>query len=142
MHHRLLLLSFLLCSCSTGFNRDWNAAKLSPSADGLAGAWEGSWLSGSNGHSGSLRAVIGPEAADGQRDVRYRATWAKVLSGGFTAKHRFVKQGNQLRFQGSESLGKFGSFSYDGSVKGSDFHATYKAAGDTGTFDMKRATAE
>jgi hypothetical protein len=132
-----LLLCLSLSSCGSSFHRDWAQAKATPQPDAVAGAWSGTWLSHGNGHSGSLKAIIGAaDSKDGSRSVRYRATWAKILSGGFSTTHRIdSKTGG---FRGTESLGKFGSFDYEGSVKGTEFKSNYKAAGDHGVFQMQR----
>lgn len=135
-----LAATLALTTCGGGgFNREWTAALKAPAADTLAGAWEGSWLSNHNGHNGRLRAIIGPADATGKRTVRYHATWAKVVSGGFTSEHTFLPTGaKNYRFSGKQSLGKWGTFNYDGTVQADSFQATYKAGGDHGTFTMKK----
>jgi hypothetical protein len=135
----LCFLSLVACltSCGTaGFHKEWRAVK--PGADGLSGAWEGTWLSESNGHSGKLKAVIGEGQGTQASPVRYYATWAGLLSGGFRTEHRFTKQGQGHVFSGSQSLGKYGDFTVKGSVKDGHLHANYEAAGDHGIFRMTR----
>jgi hypothetical protein len=135
-----LAATLALTTCGGGgFSQEWRTALKAPATDALAGAWEGSWLSHHNAHTGRLRAIIGPTDATGKRTVRYHATWAKVLSGGFTAEHTFLPTKDKgYHFSGKQSLGKWGAFNYDGTVKGDSFEATYKAGGDHGVFTMKK----
>jgi hypothetical protein len=49
-----------------------------------------------------------------------------------------VQKGDTASFEGIHELGKLGQFAYHGVVKGGDFQASYKAAGDHGVFQMKR----
>ena len=49
---RLVLTALSLAclpSCGTAFRKAWNNA---PAANGVAGKWEGTWLSAVNGHTG------------------------------------------------------------------------------------------
>jgi hypothetical protein len=138
----LVLAGTSLTTCGTsGFQQQWRTALAAPSAkDPLQGAWEGTWQSDHNGHSGRLRAIIGPDQGQGKRSIRYHATWGKVLSGGFQAQHQFHSQGKGYHFQGTHSLGKWGDFDYHGSVHGQNFQAKFSASGDHGTFTMQRLT--
>jgi hypothetical protein len=140
----LLLAGLALTTCGTsGFQAQWQAALAAPAkADPLAGAWEGTWQSDHNGHSGRLRAIIGPDLGQGRRSIRYHATWGKVLSGGFKAEHQFQRQGAGYQFKGRHQLGKWGDFDYDGTVQGTEFQAKFSASGDHGTFSMKRLVPE
>lgn len=146
--HRLLPITFAiglaLCSssCSTGFNRDWNlaATKNATAPGSLEGAWKGTWLSKVNGHHGELRAVV--TAVAGQTppsdyDFRYHATYKKILSGGYTARHHVDAKGG---LSGSQDLGRLvgGVFTYEGKVTAKEFRATYKSSSDHGVFEMKR----
>ncbi len=136
----LAVLCFAITSCSTSFEKNWRAALAKPvPTKGVEGPWQGTWLSHGNGHHGQLRCVVGPALdAKGTHSFQYHATWAHLLSGTFTAPHVVVPQGDAAGFKGSHKLGKLGMFDYDGTVKGSEFIATYKAAGDHGVFEMKR----
>lgn len=139
----LLCLSALLSSCTLGFQREWKAALKSGPQPGIEGAWEGSWKSESNGHHGRLRSVIGPvKNEEGDHAFHYHATWAGFLSGAYRVDHR-VKPGKgagNFQFEGQHRMPGWagGLYTYQGTVKGDEFHATYECALDEGSFQMKR----
>lgn len=60
---RLIRLAFVvmslacLPSCGMAFRKAWNKA---PASQGVAGKWEGTWLSAVNGHTGTLKCVVTP----------------------------------------------------------------------------------
>ena len=137
---RLLLLS-LICvmpSCNGAFRQEWKSALVASQAPGSTeGAWEGRWLSESNGHTGRLRAVVGPLVGS-TRPVHYHATWGRILSGSFRAKHLTHGKEGITTFIVDEPLGRYGQFKAEGMITGDVFKAKYSAVGDRGTFDLRR----
>lgn len=140
----LFLLSALtlLSSCTLGFKREWKAAVKAGPQPGLVGAWEGTWHSEGSGHRGRLRSVVSPSKnAEGDHAFHYHAIWGGILSGAYRVDHRVkeVKK-DEWQFQGQHKMPGWagGLYTYQGTVKGDDFQATYECAMDHGTFQMKR----
>lgn len=146
--HPALFAVTLACltSCGTGFRKAWNQA---PAAAGVAGKWEGTWLSAVNGHTGTLKCVVTPRpgakdsggAAGGRpHTFYYRATWKKILSGSYQAVHHVQDKGGAQIFKGDHQMPDWagGKYHYEGTVKGDEFNACYECALDRGTFTMKR----
>ncbi|SKB06216.1 hypothetical protein SAMN02745166_04420 [Prosthecobacter debontii] len=137
----LLCFAALLCSCSMSFHREWKAALKAGPQEGVEGAWEGTWQSDVNGHHGKLRSVVGPvKNAEGDHSFHYHATWGKILSGAYRADHRVRQVKNVSAFQGQHQMPNWagGLYTYEGTVKGDDFKATYECSMDKGSFTMKR----
>ncbi|MEZ5383984.1 MAG: hypothetical protein R3F13_00575 [Prosthecobacter sp.] len=134
-----LFLLVVLSSCNGAFRKAWNSASAS---DGVAGKWEGTWLSAENGHHGTLRCVVSQPTNDkGDRDFFYRATWKSILSGSYKAVHQVQsKKDGTYIFKGDHQMPEWagGKYHYEGAVKGDEFDAFYKCAIDHGTFTMKR----
>lgn len=145
------LTTVLLTSCAgPGYNsayrksvEAYHAADPKPE---VSGPWEGYWLSGENAHTGKLRAIgsARPSAAGGDdgvehMDFRYHATWAKVLSGGYTADHK-VKRNRDGSFSvnAEKEIALLGPYTSEGTIKGDKFEATYKAEADHGVFILQR----
>ena len=126
----------LLSSCGTGFHKAWSDAPAHPQS--IEGRWEGCWTSGFNGHTGKLRCVVGAEQPGHTREFFYYATWGKVFRGSFHAVHEVAAHDGVTAFTAKHDIGKRGTFHAEGTVTSSDFQATYRAAGDHGTFVMKR----
>jgi len=134
----MLACTFALSSCSTSFNRAWDTAIAKPGHAGtVEGPWIGTWLSHDNGHHGELRCVVGPDTK-GDRTFLYHAVWGGVLSGHFESVHHVKVKGSTATFTADSHLGIYGQFHAEGTIKGGQFKATYKAAGDHGVFEMKR----
>ncbi|WP_009961728.1 hypothetical protein [Verrucomicrobium spinosum] len=139
----LALSASLLSSCSLGYQSDWNKAAArdtqNPPKD-LTGAWEGLWYSRHNGHHGKLKAIVTPVEEQGKNtayDFRYHATWARVLSGGYTARHLVDRRG---RVTGQQDLGALvgGVYHYEGKATPAEFKATYRCNIDNGVFELQR----
>lgn len=135
----MALLAVLLCSCGTAFNKPWQAAVGKPGQAGsIEGPWTGYWKSAVNGHTGNLRCIVGPEEG-GSRPFHYHATWGKGLfRGSFQAQHDVKATGEKTTFTAKRTIGQHGFFQAEGTITPSDFSATYRAAGDHGTFELKR----
>lgn len=136
-----LLALVFLSSCSAGFRREWRSALAAGPQPGVTGAWEGTWKSEVNGHHGRLRAVVSaPKNAEGDHEFHYHATWAKILSGAYRAKHRVspIRGGSSL--QGSHQMPEWagGRYTYQGTIQGDSFQARYDCSKDKGIFEMQR----
>ncbi|MDZ4403671.1 hypothetical protein [Prosthecobacter sp.] len=142
------LFIFVLSSCSGDFRKAWkrDICPAPPPANGVAGKWEGTWLSTANGHHGKLRCVVsgaletGKLYAKGDHEFFYQATWKSILSGSYKAVHNVQKKGDGHVFKGEHKMPDWagGLYHYEGTIKGDDFNALYKSAMDRGTFTMKR----
>ena len=137
-----LLQVMILAGCST-FNRDWKSASVQPPAPGgIEGAWQGTWLSHSNGHTGRLRAIITRDLT-GAYETRFHATFWKVFSTGYTVTLRVKPDRDVLRLVGREDLGSFmfyelGEYAYDGTATATEFKCNYQSKKDSGIFEMTR----
>ncbi|MDC0268054.1 hypothetical protein OAK97_01975 [bacterium] len=137
----LLCLGCLVSGCSS-FGRDWKQTLSSPpvaSSHALTGAWEGTWESDHNGHSGRLRCLV-THNPDGTFQTRYHARYAKVLSftQDVTVKTEMTPEGHV--FKGQQDLGRLagGVYSYDGGVTNGTYRAQYRSKYDHGSFLMHR----
>ena len=145
---RAQIAASLLCvaaavGCGT-FDRDWKAAVVRPVVpSSLEGAWQGTWLSHTNGHSGGLRAII-TRNATGSYETRFHATYWKIFSGQYTVTLDAKPAGDGFHLEGREDLGtiflwyKLGEYSYDGRATGTEFKCTYRSESDGGVFEMTR----
>lgn len=138
-----LLLIAAAVGCST-FNRDWKAAAAKPIGGGsLEGAWEGTWLSHTNGHSGDLRAIITKDDAGAYR-TRFHATYWKIFSGEYTVTLNARRSGDAFLLEGRKDLGtiflwyRLGEYSYEGKSTDTEFKCTYRSSKDGGVFELTR----
>jgi hypothetical protein len=142
MRKHLILLSLVatvFTGCST-FHKDWKAASRQPVApNDISGAWDGTWRSDFNNHSGRLRCIM-TETGAGTYDARFRAKYKKILSFEYTVPLRVVQEGNSFRFEGEADLGKLagGVYTYKGAANSGTFFSTYDSKYDHGKFEMKR----
>jgi len=144
----------MLPSCGSDFRKAWkrDICPAPPPANGVAGKWEGTWLSAANGHHGKLRCVVGepkeymmvsyvPSKNSDAYCFHYHATWKSILSGSYKAFHHVVrnKDGSHT-FKGDHQMPDWagGKYHYEGTVKGDHFNACYESAMDRGTYTMKR----
>lgn len=152
-HALSALLLIALSSCGTEFRKAWNApgacaVMLPPGAAPAYSApitrsnWAGTWHSEATGHHGRLQCVIqGPENKEGDHTFFYRATWMKILSGTYKARHRVIKdEKGVFSFQGGHQMPDWagGLYRYNGTIRGDEFRADYKSSADHGTYFMKR----
>ena len=138
----MVVLAVVACACSgclCAFERDWRAAQNSPApADPLAGLWEGTWESHSNGHDGTLRAIITPQG-HGCYAAQYQGTFACIVPFVYETTHTATSQSEVTHFAGEEDLGPvFGVYRMNGWADGRNFEAHYQADKDHGTFRMRR----
>ncbi|MEZ0386508.1 MAG: hypothetical protein ACAI34_05550 [Verrucomicrobium sp.] len=139
----VLTLAVVFSSCSLPFHHDWRRAARTdaqnPPKD-LTGAWEGTWRSEKSSHHGKLKAIVTKVATTKEKvdyDFRYHATWAKVLSGGYTTHHSVAPDGTVT---GEHDLGKLlgGVYRYKGKASPTHFRATYECNLDNGVFELQR----
>ncbi len=137
----------MVAGCST-FERDWDALGQTPAVEtsvetGLAGHWDGTWLSDANGHGGGLRCIIAPDES-GTLIARYHATYSGFLTFEYDMPMSVQKNGDTFRFSAEADLGWLagGLYEYAGTVVGDEFKSTYKSKGDNGTFRMQRVRPE
>ena len=147
-----LILTSVLPSCGFAFRKAWNeptpcALMMPPTANmtkvsQVAGKWEGTWLSATTGHQGTLRCVVDcTQGKPGDHEFFYHATWKKILSGSYKAVHTVKKQKDgTYTFKGEHKMPNWagGLYQYEGTVKGDEFKACYQCAMDKGTYTMKR----
>jgi len=138
-----ILIPMLQTGCGT-FQRSYRQALAEYAAgetEGPEGPWEGTWITTTNGHEGTLKAVVTKEP--GESDIyefHYFATWARFFRGGYRVKYPVTRTSSGYRVVGTENLGFFGEFTHDGTIVGDRFSATYeKGEGEqVGSFEMSR----
>lgn len=139
----LCLIGLVLTGGCSTFHRDWQAAAVRSTApDGIEGAWTGTWLSHSNGHRGSLQAII-ERTPDGRYQTRFHATFWKLFSAKYKVDLKAVKDDGHYQLSGQEDLGrwlgwKLGEYRYAGTATATNFSCGYESSGDRGVFEMKR----
>lgn len=141
LHLSLLgLCALVLTSCGS-FERQWQqsvADYKSGKVKSPEGPWTGNWGTKTNGHTGTLRAIVS-EAPDGEYDFRYHATWKRILSGSYSVRFPGTRSGSTLKVDGTKKLGIFGTFRHRATIRKNSFEATYSNdKGDLGTFQLKR----
>ena len=114
--------------------------------EGIAGPWEGRWISQVNGHNDALRALIIPVDTN-HYDVKFYAAYKKWITVhfGYTVRMETAPAANgALTFHGSEDLGALagGVYTYEGRADRTNFFSTYNSKYDRGTFEMKRPAGE
>jgi hypothetical protein len=141
----------VLAGCSIGYNRKWTmsaAETVAHPPKDLSGAWEGTWRSESDGHTGRLRAIAtrvpGSSTQSPAYDFRYEATWRKVLKACISARHTVTapypkRLGDIVHLTGEKDLGVLGGvFRFTGTATPRTFHADYSSKWDNGVFEMNR----
>jgi hypothetical protein len=135
-----LMLLLFLTGCAS-FERDWRHATLQPSdrPNDVTGAWQGSWLSEVNGHTGSLRCLV-TEKSPEEYEFRFKATYWKVFRYSYTVSMPVEFSSNAVSFTGQENLGYLagGVYTYEGTISETNLNANYRCKFDHGTFKMTR----
>lgn len=141
--HLLLLVGILMLGtgCS-GLHRAWKqelSTNASYTKSEIEGAWEGEWISDSNGHHGRLRCLVS-ENEDGTYTTWYHAKYKKILSFAYSVDVETGLLPDGYSFKGKADLGKLagGMYEYEGKVSDGYFDANYKSKFDYGTFKMNR----
>ncbi len=133
----------LLTGCSTGFHRQWNSPPALTSAQSapthIAGRWEGSWLSGKNGHHGKLRCVVTPKGDD-TYEFYYWATYWKLFRASYKIDAKVAAANGTWTLSGERDLGRLfgGAYRHEGEAKDGKLNATYECRIDHGTFEMTK----
>jgi hypothetical protein len=133
------LVTLLLAGC-TSFNQEWQtASEQTPPTNSIEGRWQGIWLSDTNQHRGALRCVL-TQNEDGTWRARFKATYNRTLSFGYTAKLKVEPTTNGFKFTGDANLGWYagGVYHYTGHADDTNFFSTYRCKYDYGTFQMSR----
>ena len=141
MKFRLITLAVvpLLAGCSS-FNREWKSVLNQPiPAQGLAGPWEGHWVSDSNAHNDRLRCVITEESPN-KYNANFHANYKKVFHFSYSVPLEVRQNGETYEFSGEADLGKMagGVYTYAGHATGTNFFSTYNSKYDHGKFEMSR----
>jgi len=135
----VMLVAAATTGCST-FNSDWKKARATPPGDDVTGRWEGSWLSGKNGHHGRLRCLV-TRLGDDRYRAHYKATYWKIFRISYSVDMQVRRESSNTReFQGETALGWWGGgvYHYEGDATPTNFFSTYKSKYDHGTFQMTR----
>ena len=105
----------------------------------LSGAWRGNWNSCRTGHRGRLNATF-CRIDDHQVQARFRGTFARIVPFRYRAVLNVVhEEPGMMVLSGSKKLGPImGSFSYDATIVGNRFDATYHSRRDHGRWQMSR----
>ena len=134
--------AMLFVSCAgPSFERAWQQAVAAVPEDGkdpIVGPWEGTWETPGDGHSGKLRCLVSPTAADDRYAFRYHATWGKFFSGGYRAEFDVQPTDAGYTVVGSKDLGMFGEFSHQGLIEGDTFYSTFESGSSKGNFKLFR----
>ena len=135
-----LIAIIVLTGCSS-FEREWKQAA-SAGDSGLAGRWQGTWVSEVNGHHGKLRCIVARES-EKVYQARFHATYQAVLHFTYTVELQAQGEGSGLQFEGEADLGIAGGvYHYVGHADGTNFTSTYSCQSDHGTFQMGRPVDE
>ncbi len=105
----------------------------------LTGSWTGGWNSQTTGHQGPLRASIRP-TGDGHYSATFTGKFFKVIPFRYQMNLQVVGASDGvLQLAGSKKLGPLmGYYSYNATVSGNSFSASYRTKRDSGTFFMHR----
>jgi hypothetical protein len=91
---------------------------------------------------GTLRAIVQP-AGSGEVEARFRATFWKIFSAGYTVQLNAVEHAGHWTLSGTQDVGRwlcwdFGQFQYLGAATAHSFHCNYTSPTDHGVFELKR----
>ena len=137
----LLGLTLLTGAGCSSLGKKWTDAVVLPTAtNSVAGAWEGIWRSGENGHTGRLRCILTPTTTNGVYQAQFHATFWKLFSAGYKVNFTIQPTNGYWLLSGEQNLGGLmgGVYKYDGKVTPTEFKANYKSSMDQGIFEMSR----
>ena len=138
---QFVIAAFILASTGCiGFERDWrDARQVSFPVDDIAGLWEGTWCSHSNGHNGTLRAIITRDC-NGCYYAQFKATYLEVVPFGFEMPLVISRNGDVHSLNGTADLGFLagGVYRYSGEATSCQLVANYCAKRDHGVFNLSR----
>lgn len=104
----------------------------------LCGKWSGKWESCTSGHTGPLHARF-RKLDDCHYHVAFHGRFWKVFPFRYTVTLNVTGQeGDRIFLSGERRLLFFGTFQYTAEATACDFHASYCAKKDQGTFTLTR----
>lgn len=120
------------------FNEQWEGAS-SPASGGVAGRWEGEWISAASGHRGRLRCVVEPRS-DSAWTMWFRSEYGSILRACYRTEFSVARDGDGWTFSGGSNLGVLagGAYTYHGSATGTELTCDYRSARDHGEFRLRR----
>lgn len=155
----LILTSALLTSCAgpgfeSAYQKSLDSYQAADPKPEVSGPWEGYWLSDKNGHTGKLRAIGTEDSSLGrneqgsgkefqQVEFRYHATWAKILSGGYTSDHLVRRKSDgSITVRGEKEIAFLGLYTSEGTIEGEKFESRYHSDADQGVFVLRRPSQD
>jgi len=100
--------------------------------------WKGTWSSESTGHKGPLKATIQPDGTDSYK-ARFTGLFAGVVPFVYSSKMQVTGVENgRVHLAADRKLPLFGQFNTRAVIDGDQFHATYQAKKDQGSFQMEK----
>lgn len=107
-------------------------------ATDLSGSWSGRWKSCKTGHQGPLKATFCRVDASHYK-VTFRGRFFKVLPFRYSVTLRVVEEGECVRLQGCQKLGRLlGEYRYNAAANRCVFHSRYTSQDDCGYFHLER----
>ena len=133
----LFLLTVFQSGCLT-YHTSWK--KPEPRDDDhIVGRWQGSWISGHNGHKGKLRAVATHKEGN-VYNFKFGATYMLFLTATYDVDFTILPGDNFDMLSGEADLPGYmgGLYNYEGKIENKEFSSTYRSALDHGTFEMTK----
>jgi hypothetical protein len=120
------------------FDQRWARAGM-PDSHGVAGCWEGEWISAVSGHSGRLRCVVEPLAAASWR-MYFRGEYARFFRACYGTEFLVSREDGRWTFSGGSNLGALagGEYAYSGYATLEQMVCTYRSAKDHGEFRLRK----
>ncbi len=106
-------------------------------ADDPSGRWKGSWISGTNGHHGPMRAKITPNGS-GSYNALFAGRFAVVVPFIYRAEMKPVQTWDGTAYAIEKKLGFLGTYRMNSVVQGGHLNANWSAVGDHGQVQMHR----
>ena len=104
----------------------------------LSGNWTGHWKSCETGHTGPLKAKFCRVDAC-HYEVTFCGRFFKVLPFRYKVKLRVVQEGDTVRLEGCQELGRLmGVYRYSATATRCVFHSRYTSKDDRGYFHLER----
>ena len=131
------LFAPLTANCSD-FKQQWDQAA-HRRQEGVAGRWQGEWISAVSGHRGPLRCVVDPIRPDQWR-MAFRAEYAKIFRACYATEFRAIEADGGWTFSGGSNLGALagGTYEYRGSATAEALICSYRSAKDHGEFRLRK----
>lgn len=101
------------------------------------GRWRGRWVSGTNGHSGPMRARITP-SQNGSYNAVFAGRFALVIPFVYRAELQPVDSWQGTNYVVEKRLGFLGTYRMQANVDHGQLNANWSAVGDSGQVQMHR----